>query len=93
MLQVILLQLAVPDWKAEGLLARHTLEVDGPIILAMVKEVMRQIIADVAKDSSTICDSTSVPVEPKDRMRKPPERGRQHDKERRWHDQPVLVHW
>lgn len=53
---------------------------------------MCHVVASIAKDSSTVGCSSCIPVPEDDSMCKLPERGSKRNEERRWHDEPILVH-
>lgn len=58
----------------------------------VVKEVVRQIVADVAKETTGKGSGSSMPAVRKDGMCKMPERVSQDHKERGRHDEAILVH-
>lgn len=57
-----------------------------------MQKVVCQIIANVAKNTTTIYRDSSVPVVEENGMSELPERRRQHNEESWWHDQSVLIH-
>ena len=61
-------------------------------LLAMVQEVMGQIIADIPKNTATENSSCRMPIPIDDCMSKLVERGCQDHEESRWHHQAQLVH-
>lgn len=58
----------------------------------MVQEVVRQVVANVAEDATTVDCGSSIPIVAEDGMCQFPKWRGQHDKQRRRHDQSVLVH-
>ena len=54
---------------------------------------MGQVVADVAKDSSTEHGYCSVPIVEEHCMRELVERCCESNEEGRWHNEAVLVHW
>lgn len=59
----------------------------------VMKEVMRQIIHNVTKNTATKDGRSQVPVEVEDRMRQLPERCRKHQEKSWRHDEAIFVHW
>jgi hypothetical protein len=59
----------------------------------VVKEVVRQIVADISKDASTVGCYSSIPVVAKDAVSHPPERSSQSSEESGWHNKTVSIHW
>lgn len=57
-----------------------------------MQKVMRQIIADISKDSTAINCNGGVPVVEKDKMSEMPEGCCKDEEEGRWHDETVAVH-
>lgn len=57
-----------------------------------MKEVVCEVIADVAKDTARIHCGCGIPVVEEDGMRQLPEWRGKDNEEGGWHDQPVLVH-
>ena len=53
---------------------------------------MCHVVAGVSKDTTAVSSQSSVPVPKDDCVCKFPERRREDDEERRWHDEPVPVH-
>lgn len=64
----------------------------GRDVLAMVEEVVGQIVADVSKDTTAISQHSSVPVMEENEMRNFPERSSEYEKESRRHNETVSVH-
>lgn len=61
-------------------------------LLAMMEEIMGQIVADVPKDTAAVYQQRRVPIVKEDRMSQLPERRRQHDKQSRGHHESIPVH-
>lgn len=59
----------------------------------VVQEVVRHIVKDVAEDATAVGSDSAVPVPEDDGVREVPERVGEGHKERRRHDQAILVHW
>lgn len=57
-----------------------------------MQEVMRQIIADVAKDTAAVSSDGGVPIPENQEMSKLPERSCKSHKERGGHDKSVSIH-
>lgn len=60
--------------------------------ILMVQEVVRQVVADIAKDAAAVDGRAEVPVVREDDTGQLPEWCGQHNEERGGHDQTVLVH-
>ena len=60
--------------------------------LAVMKEVVGHVVADVAEDTATIHCQSSIPIVEEDSMSKLPEWRCQYNKESWGHDQAILVH-
>jgi hypothetical protein len=58
----------------------------------VVEEVVRHVVASVAKDATTVRSCGRIPVPEDDSVRKFPEGCGEHDKQRGRHDKPVLIH-
>lgn len=58
-----------------------------------MQKVVRQVIADVAKNSATKYSYCSVPIVEENCMCELVERCCESNKEGRWHNEPVFVHW
>jgi hypothetical protein len=58
----------------------------------VVKEVVRKIVADISKDTSTVGCYCSIPVVAEDGMSHPPERSSQKSEENGRHNKTVLIH-
>lgn len=59
----------------------------------MVQEIMGQVVANVAKDTTTKDRSSDRPVPVKDCMCEFPEWSGKSKEKSRWHDQSELIHW
>lgn len=64
----------------------------GRHLLAMVEEVVRQVVADVSENASAENARGCEPVVEEDRVSELPERRCQYDKESRWHYQTIPIH-
>lgn len=58
----------------------------------VMEEVMCQIVADVAKDTTAVDSSRDRPVVEEEELGKVPEGGGEDYKQSRWHDEAVFVH-
>lgn len=58
----------------------------------MMQEVVSQVVADVAKNTSTVNSRGGVPAVKEQNMRQLPKRRCEKDEQRGWHDESVLVH-
>jgi hypothetical protein len=58
----------------------------------MVEEIVRHVVAGIAKDATTVRSRSRVPVPEDDSMRKLPKGCSEQDKQRRRHDKSVLIH-
>jgi hypothetical protein len=58
----------------------------------MMQKVMRQIIANIPKYTSTVCRYRCMPVVGDDGMRELPERSSEDKEKGWWHDEAVPVH-
>lgn len=61
-------------------------------LLAVVKEIVSEIVADVSKDTATEDLQGCEPVVEEHCVGQLPERCSQNNEQRRWHNQAVLVH-
>ena len=61
-------------------------------LLLVVQEVMRQVIADVAEDTTAENGRRSIPVVEEDRVCELPEWCGESNEEGRWHDEAIAVH-
>lgn len=61
-------------------------------VLSVVQEVMSQIIADIAENSTTKHSSRRTPIIKEDSMRQLPERHRKNYEESWRHDKSISVH-
>lgn len=88
MLKMILLQLLVVKREARvPLLATVQRSSKGYIyILAVVKKVMGQVIADVSENTPTVDQQCRIPIVEEDRVSELPEWSRQKNEQSRWHD-------
>lgn len=60
--------------------------------VAVVEEVVRQVVAHVAEDAAAVRNETSVPVPEDDGLGKLPEWRSKGGEESRRHDKAILVH-
>ena len=58
----------------------------------VVEKVMRQVVADIAKDSATVHRRREVPVPVKEHVGELPERRGKGDEQRRRHHKTIFVH-
>ena len=91
-LQVVFLELAVVRGEPGQVSARGISACLQRNSLAVVQEVMSQVVADVAKDASTEDRRCRVPTPEEDGVCQLPERDCKHPEQRRRHDQAKLVH-
>jgi hypothetical protein len=58
----------------------------------VVEEVVRHVVASVAKNATAVRSRGRIPVPEDDGVREFPEGCGKHDEQRGWHDKPVLIH-
>lgn len=97
-LEVVLLQFLVVHRKAREKLVSNIgrFAGDGNLgenSLAMVEEVVCQIVAHVTEDTAAVYLHSREPVVEEDSMGQLPKWSCKEDKQCGWHDQSVLVHW
>lgn len=91
MLEMVLLELLVVLGKSV-LVSQSLWSRCSKRSLLMMQEVVRHVVACIAKYAAAVGCRCRVPVPENDSMCKFPERCCQRNKKRRWHDKPVLVH-
>lgn len=62
-------------------------------LLLVMQKVMGEVVADVAKDSTTVHCCCNVPIEPEQGVCQLPERCCQCEEEGWWHHQAEFIHW
>ena len=96
MLEVVFLELLVIARQPVSLLISfdvlRSLHQEQVYSLAMMQKVMRQIVADVSEDTTTIRRHSRVPIVEEYCMSQFPEGRCEDDEEGWWHDQAVAIH-
>lgn len=57
-----------------------------------MKEVVRQVVTDIAEDTTTVNGGCNAPVPIEDGVRQLPKWSCENNKESWWHNKPILVH-
>lgn len=58
-----------------------------------MKEVVCQVVDDVAEDTTTVCEHSRMPIVEENKVSEAVEWSSENDEKRGWHDQAVSVHW
>ena len=91
MLEMVLLQFTIVRGQTT-VVSRVQAQTGYNNSLAMMKEVVGQVIADITEDTTAECCCCSIPIVEEDCMSQLPKGSSEHKEHCGWHDESVLIH-